>query len=74
MNVDKNDMNGAPQLAWPKVCEYQRVRNFLQPEASLAPLKDSQCRRKELIRNIILIFVIYLVFNYYHHSYVFVRV
>ena len=54
MNVEKNDINGAPQLAWPKVCEYQRVRNFLQPKASLAPLKDSQCRRKELTRNIIL--------------------
>ena len=51
---EKNDINGAPQLAWPKVCEYQRVRNFLQPEASLAPLKDSQCRRKELTGNIIL--------------------
>ena len=54
MNIEKSDINGAPQLAWAKVCEYQRVRNFLQPEASLAPLKDSQCRRKELTRNIIL--------------------
>ena len=41
--AEKNDINGAPQLARARVGTlYQRKRNFLQPEAPLASLNASE--------------------------------